>query len=280
MQNERPSCDWFVGPNFSFIHMHGFSEEAFWLPTYMTDRTLALEMARQLAIVKRAIGTGKHNTSITEDNRAIGPITLIKKKAAEETLTSKMVQLGLMVIDDSWSYDPEGCLSKRKNVVRHEPRDSWAECTWIDDPSKYVGLDDFPILERPSWLKFYTPVQRFNPAKPIPRALLEGMKTLSWPRKKRENFWVYHQEVNQLRASLGNAPLDEHFEQEWSKENKSNDKTGDSSSRGDSSPEIVSQQEVVIINTEGHEPGLEIPLSLDSATRRPCSQPSKRWSEK
>ncbi|XP_059076736.1 uncharacterized protein LOC131875997 [Cryptomeria japonica] len=85
-------------------------------------------------------------------------------------------------------------------------------------------------------------------------------------------------EVNQLRASLGNAPLDERFEQEWSKVNKSYDETGDSSSHRDSSPKIATQQEVGIINIEGQEP--EILLSLDSATHRPHSQSSKRRSEK
>lgn len=273
MQNEHPPCDWFVGPDFSFICMHGFFEESFQLSTYVTDRTLALEMARQLARVEQAIGAGKHDTSIIEDNKAIGPITLVRRKVAEETLTSKMVQLSFMVIVDSWSYDPEGYLSKRKNVVRHEPQDSWAKRTnpRVDDLRKYVGPDDFPILDCPSWLKFYTPVQRFNPTKPIPRALLEGMKTLSWPRKKREGFWVYRQELNQFRASLGNVPLDEHFEQEWSKVNKSDDDSSDSSSRGDSSPEIVVQQEVGIINIEGQEPGSETPLSLDSVTHKPHS---------
>lgn len=118
----------------------------------MTDRTLALEMARQLVKVEQAIGARKHNTSIIEDNKAIGPITLVRRKVAEETLTSKLVQLGFVAIDDLWSYDPNGYLSKRKNVVKHEPRDSWAECTnpRVDEPSKYVGPDDFPILDRPS----------------------------------------------------------------------------------------------------------------------------------
>lgn len=127
--------------------------------------------------------------------------------------------------------------------MSHEPRDSWMEHTnpRVDNPSKYVGLDNFPILDHPSWLKFYTPVQIFNPTKPIPQALLEGMKNLSWPKKKREIFWVYCQEVNQFRTSLGNAPLDERFAQEWSKVNKSDDEIGDSSSHGDSSRKIATQ---------------------------------------
>lgn len=75
-----------MGPNFSFIRVHGFSEEPFRLPTYVTDRTLALEMARQLARIEQAIGAGKHDTSITKDNKAIGPITLVRRKVVEETL--------------------------------------------------------------------------------------------------------------------------------------------------------------------------------------------------
>lgn len=203
--------------------------------------------------IEQAIGTRKYDTSITKDNKAIGPITLVRRKVVEETLTSKMVQLGFVVIDDSWSYDPDGCLSKRKNVMRHKPQNLWIECTnpWVDDPSKYVGPDNFSILERPSWLKFYSLVQRFNPAKHIPQALLENMKTLSWSRKKREDFWVYHQEVNQIRVSLGNVSLDECFEQEWGKVNKSDDEIGDSSSRRDLSPKVAAQQEFGIINIEG-----------------------------
>lgn len=137
--------------------------------------------------------------------------------------------------------------------MRHEPRKLWIERTnpRVDDPSKYVGPDDFPVMEHPSWLNFYSPIQRFNPAKPIPRALLENMKSLSWSRKKREDFWVYRQEVNQLRASLGNVSLDEHFEQEWGKVNKSDDETGDNSSCGDLSLEVATQQEFGIINIEG-----------------------------
>lgn len=237
-------------------------------------------MERQLVRVEQAIGARKHDTSITEDNKAIGPITLVRRKVAEETLTSKLVELVFVVIDDLQSYDPDGCL--RKNTVKHEPRDSWVECInpRVDDLGKYVGPNDFPILDHPLWLKFYSPVQRVNPTKPIPRALLESMKALSLPKKKREIFWVYREEVNQLRTSLGNAHLDEHFEQEWSKVNKSDDETGDSSSHGDSSLEMAPQQEVGIISTEGQEPKLEIPPSLDSATHRPYSQSSKRRSKK
>lgn len=69
--------------------------------------------------IDRAIGAGKHDTSITEDHKAIGPITLIQRSIAENVLTSKLVQLLLVVIDDMWSYNPDGCLSKRKNAVNH-----------------------------------------------------------------------------------------------------------------------------------------------------------------
>lgn len=105
--------------------MHGFSEEPFLLPTYVTERTLALEIAQQLVRIERAITAGKHDTSITEDHKAIGPISLVQRNKNEEVLTSKLVQLSLVVIDDYWSYDPDGCLSKRKNAVKHEPRSSW-----------------------------------------------------------------------------------------------------------------------------------------------------------
>lgn len=61
----------------------------------------------------------------------------------------------------------------------------------VDDPSVYVGLDDFHILRHPPWLIFYSPLQSFNPTKPIPRVMLESMKTLAWTKKKREDFWIY-----------------------------------------------------------------------------------------
>lgn len=161
--------------------MHGFSKKPFQLPTYVTEWTLALEIARQLVRIKRSIGAGKHDTSITEDHKAIGPITLVQRNIVEEVLMSKMVQLSLVVIDDSWSYDPNGCLSKRKNVVKHEPQNLWVERTnpRVDDPRLYVGPDDFPILRCPPWLNFDSALQKFNPTKPIPRAMLETMRTLA-----------------------------------------------------------------------------------------------------
>lgn len=45
MQNERHPFDWFIGSDFSFIRVHGFSKEPFHLPIYVTERTLDLEIA-------------------------------------------------------------------------------------------------------------------------------------------------------------------------------------------------------------------------------------------
>lgn len=184
--------------------------------------------------IERAIGLGKHDISITEDHKAVGPITLVWRNIAENVLTSKLVQLDLVVIEDTWSYEPDGCLSRRKNIVKHELWSSWEGHTnpQVDDPNIYVGLNDFPMLKKTPWLSFYLVMQKYNPTKPIPQTMLEAMTLDSWPRKKRENFWIYQKEVSHLRAKIGNAPLDKHFELEQCEYNKSNEETGDSSPRG------------------------------------------------
>lgn len=121
IQNEHPPSDWFIGHDFPFVQVHGFSEDPFCLPTYVTEWTLTLKIMLHLVRIERAIGSGKHDTSITEDHNAIGPIILVWRNIAKEVLMSKMAQLSLVVIDDSWSYDLDGCLNKIKNVVKHEP---------------------------------------------------------------------------------------------------------------------------------------------------------------
>lgn len=117
-----------------------------------------------------------------------------------------------------------------------------------------MGLDDFPILKHPPWLSFYTVLQRYNPTKPIPWLMLETMTSDAWPRKKRDDIWIYRQEVSHPRANIGNAPFDEHLELEWSQLNKSDEEIGDSSPHGDSSPEVVSRQDVGVINIKGKDP--------------------------
>lgn len=59
MSNECSRYDWFLGKDFSFIQVHGFFEEPFCLPTYVTDRTLALEISWKLVEVEKSIGLGK-----------------------------------------------------------------------------------------------------------------------------------------------------------------------------------------------------------------------------
>lgn len=70
--------------------MHGFSEEPFYLPVYVIERTLALEIARQLVRIERAIGEGKYDTSIIEDHKAISLITLVWRNIMKEVLMSKL----------------------------------------------------------------------------------------------------------------------------------------------------------------------------------------------
>lgn len=101
--------------------------------------------------MEKAIGSGKHDTSITKDNKAIGPITLVHQGIMGNVLTSKLVQLGLLVIDDFWRYDLDGCLSHRKNAVKHELQIVMEQCAnlQVDYPSLYVGLNDFSMLKHP-----------------------------------------------------------------------------------------------------------------------------------
>lgn len=102
----------------------------------------------------------------------------------------------------------------------------------------------------------------------------------SWPRKKREDFWIYRQEVCQLRASIKNAPFNKCFKLEWREHNKSDEETSDISPRGYSSPEVAQQQDIEVISIK--EPDLEphIILPLASSARKPCSQAGKRQAEK
>lgn len=124
--------------------------------------------------IEGAIRAGKHDTSITKNNKAIGPITLVRRKIAEEILTSKMMQLGFVVIDDSWSYDPNGCLSKRNNAIKHEPQNSWLEHTnpRVDDPNLYVGPDDFPVLRRPPMAKVLFSLAEVQPREAYPSGIV------------------------------------------------------------------------------------------------------------
>lgn len=141
-------------------------------------------------------------------------------------------------------------------------------------------LNDFLVLKRPLWLSFYSVMQKYNPAKPIPQIMLEAMTLDSWPRKKREDFWVYRKEVSQPRANIGNAHLDECFELEWHQYNKSDEETGDSSPHGDSSPEVAQRQDIEVISTEEQDKKPRILLPLPGSARRPLSQAGKRQDEK
>lgn len=69
--------------------------------------------------------------------------------------------------------------------------------------------------------------------------MLEAMALYSWPRKKGKDFWVYRQEVSHPRANIRNAPLDKNFELGWRQYNNYDEETGDSSPRGDLSPEVA-----------------------------------------
>lgn len=51
--------------------------------------------------IERAIEVGNNDTSITKDYKEIGPITMVWRNILDEVLTFNLVQLGLVVIDDS-----------------------------------------------------------------------------------------------------------------------------------------------------------------------------------
>lgn len=105
----------------------------------------------------------------------------------------------------------------------------------MNDPNLYVGPSDFPFLKCPLWLNFYSILQKYNLTKHIPQSMLEAMRLDSWPKKKREDFWIYRQEVNQPRANIRNSPFDERFEAEWQHHNKLDEEIADESPHGDSS---------------------------------------------
>lgn len=106
--------------------------------------------------------------------------------------------------------------------------------------------------------------------------MIESMKTLAWPKKKREDFSVSQQEMGQPRANIGNDSLDKRFKQEWCQLNKSDNEIGDSSSRRDSSPKVAPWQRVEVINIEGKDLEPQILLPLDISAHRPHSQTGKR----
>lgn len=91
MSTYSPHCDWFLGGDFSFVKIHGFTEEPFRFPFCVTDHTLALEMFRQLVMIENSIGSGKHDVAITQDHKIIGLVVLEKRLHAEGVLTSKLV---------------------------------------------------------------------------------------------------------------------------------------------------------------------------------------------
>lgn len=125
MSTKDPPYDWFLGKDLSFVRVHGFTKEPFCLPTCVTDRTLALEIFRQLVVVENVTGSSKHDTAITQGHKIIGPILLERKVLVEGVLMSKLVQLGFVVINDSWNYDHDDCLAKRKNAIAHVLHESW-----------------------------------------------------------------------------------------------------------------------------------------------------------
>lgn len=105
-------------------------------------------------------------------------------------------------------------------------------------------------------------------------------KIIFWPRKKREDFWIYRQETNQPRDNVGNAPLDEHFEVVWKNHNNDEEETSDESPCDDSSPKEAWPQEVDVINVEEQGTKDDILVTLTSSTRKLRYQSKKRRAEK
>lgn len=110
--------------------------------------------------------------------------------------------------------------------------------------------------------------------------MLELMTSDSWLIKKREDFWIYQKEVNQPRANIENAPLDEHFKLEWRQLNKYDEEIGDRCSHGESSPKVAKRYDVEVISIEEKDLETHILLPLASSTRKPHSQADKRQAKK
>lgn len=126
-----------------------------------------------MVVIELCIGIGKHETSITQDHKMLGPITLERRLDAEGVLSSMLVQQGLVMIDDKWSYDLDGCLSQWKTPIVYMPHEYWeAQISVVEeDPSLFVELAFIPKDEWPLWLKFYRPIGNTDPNKKIPAIL-------------------------------------------------------------------------------------------------------------
>lgn len=169
-------------------------------------------MFRKLVIIEQRIGLGKHTVGIFKDNSIIGPIVIVKRREAKGILTSNLVQLGLVVIDDKWSYDPDGCLAQRKNPIENVScgpiSDSWRN-SQKDDSVVYVNLHAIPKKERPPWLAFYTVKEKYDPTKKFPLHLSKKMREEKWPKDKKHTFWRYRQQIKEVKIGLGNLHRDE-----------------------------------------------------------------------
>lgn len=119
MMSFQPRCDQFLGQDFSFVRVHGFIEEPFHLPTYVTNHTLALQIFRQLVVIELRIESRRHETAVNQDHKILGPIVLKKRLQVEGVLTSKLVELGFVIIDDKWIYDLDCFLLNRKIPLVH-----------------------------------------------------------------------------------------------------------------------------------------------------------------
>lgn len=97
MQNFLPPCDWFLGEDFTFVRLHGFTEEPFQLLVCVTNRVFSLEVFRQLAIIDLNFYRGKKKKGFFLCPLTFGGVIMLKKQT-HGLLEVKLAHLGLLLI--------------------------------------------------------------------------------------------------------------------------------------------------------------------------------------
>lgn len=107
MENPLTPMDYFLGDDFRIIRFHGFIEEPFRLPIFITYRVYTLEACRQETLADNIYGVRRNKTKIYFLPRTMSNShVMLNKWKAEGELTNLLVALGLVLICDKWDYNP------------------------------------------------------------------------------------------------------------------------------------------------------------------------------
>lgn len=135
--------DYFLGEDFTFIRFHGFIEEPFRLPGFVTDGVFMLEACRQETLSNNTYGIKRNKKKIYPLPLTIAnsQVTLGKRKAKGE-LTNLQATLGLVLICDTWDYNPT-----RYFTLKHESQEYFDKRR---NPTQkrfevYIELDPTPL---------------------------------------------------------------------------------------------------------------------------------------